>query len=342
MPEPEQKPKEQEANKETKPEMSKPRNFNVDSSPHTFASNYKYKVMWLVVLALLPASIFGVMTFGMPSLMIIIVSVSVAVLTEALFEKIAKKPISIEQGPAVVTGLLLALCLPPTVPLWIPALGSFIAIAIAKHAFGGTGMTIFNPALVGRAFLVVSFPVLMTSYIWPDGVTSASPLSILKIQGYESAITHFGSKALAYNSLLFGNISGTIGETSALLLLIGGLFLIYKKIIDWKIPTIYIGTVFVLTAIFGHDPIYHILGGGLFLGAFFMATAYEGMPITKNGRIYFAIGLGFITTMIRLFGGYPEGVNFSILLMNAASPLIERLTLSKPFGYLKKKKEKKK
>ena len=322
-------------------EETKPRKFIVESSPHVFSSNYKYKVMWLVVLALLPASIFGVIQFGIHSLMIILVATSVAVLTEALFDKLKGNKVSIEHGPAVVTGLLLALALPPTVPLWIPALGSFVAIAIAKHAFGGAGMTIFNPALVGRAFLVVSFPVLLTNYIWPDGITSASPLSMLKIQGYESAITHFGGKVLAYKSLLIGNISGTIGETSALLLLIGGLFLIYKKIIDWKIPAVYIGTVFVLTAAFGHDPILHILGGGLFLGAFFMATAYEGMPITKNGRIYFAIGLGFITTMIRLYGGYPEGVNFSILLMNAAAPLIERLTICKPFGHIKKKKEEK-
>lgn len=322
-------------------EETKPRKFNVESSPHVSAANYKYKVMWLVVLALLPAAIFGVATFGIHSLMIIFTAVATAVLTEALFEKIRKKPISVEQGPAVITGLLLALALPPTVPLWIPVLGSFVAIAIAKHAFGGAGMTIFNPALVGRAFLVVSFPVLLTNYIWPDGITAASPLSMLKIQGYESAITHFGGQLLAYKSLLIGNISGTIGETSAILLLIGGLFLIYKKIIDWKIPTIYIGTVFILTLLFGQDPMFHILGGGLFLGAFFMATAYEGMPITKNGRIYFAIGLGLLTSVIRVFGGYPEGVNFSILLMNAAAPLIERLTINKPFGFIKKKEEKK-
>jgi electron transport complex protein RnfD len=178
----------------------------------------------------------------------------------------------------------------------------------------------------------------MTSYIWPDGITSASPLSMLKLAGYESAITHFGGRLLAYKSMFLGNIAGCIGETSALALLIGGLFLIFMKVIDWKIPTIYIGTVFVFTFIFGQDPIFHILGGGLFIGAFFMATAYEGMPITKTGRIYFALGLGILTSVIRLFGGYPEAVNYSILLMNAAAPLIERLTINKPFGYIKKKK----
>lgn len=313
--------------------------FVVESSPHIFSSNYKYKIMWLVVIALLPAAVLGVINFGRNALLIMIVAVSAAVLTEALFEKLRGKPISIWQGPAVVTGLLLGLTLPPTVPLWMPALGSFIAIAIAKHAFGGAGMTIFNPALVGRAFLVASFPALITVYAWPkmtkfllDGVTAATPLTMLKMNGYESAITVFGSKAIAYKSMFLGNIAGSIGETSALALLIGGLFLIFFKVIDWKIPTIYIGTVFIFTAIFGQYPIFHILGGGLFIGAFFMATVYECMPITKTGRIYFALGLGILTGVIRLFSGYAEGVNYSILLMNAASPLIERLTIKKPFG----------
>jgi H+/Na+-translocating ferredoxin:NAD+ oxidoreductase subunit D len=318
--------------------MVETKKFKVESSPHIFSSNYKYKIMWLVVLALLPAAFLGVVNFGMRALLVIIVAVSTAILTEALFEKLRNKSNHIEQGPAIVTGLLLGLVLPPTVPLWLPVLGSFVAIAIAKHAFGGAGMTIFNPALVGRGFLVASFPAFMTSFIWPDGVTSASPLAMLKLQGYSSAIGFFGGKLAAYKSMFFGNISGCIGETSALALLIGGLFLIYMKVIDWKIPTIYIGTVFVLTAIFGQDPFYHILGGGLFIGAFFMATAYEGMPITYSGRIYFALGLGVLTTVIRLWGGYPEGVNYSILLMNAAAPLIERLTIKKPFGYVKKKK----
>jgi electron transport complex protein RnfD len=146
---------------------------------------------------------------------------------------------------------------------------------------------------------------------------------------------------IAYKTLLLGNISGCIGETSAILLLVGGIFLIYMKIIDWKIPAIYIGTVFILTALFGQDPFFHILGGGLFIGAFFMATDYGGMPISSKGRIYFAIGCGLLTAFIRLFGGYPEGVNYSILILNAATPLIERLTLSKPFGFVKKKERKK-
>jgi len=313
------------------------RQFTVEAPPHVFSKSRKYKIMWLVVLALLPALGVGIYNFGLRVLWIALTSIAVAAATEGFFNKLRGKPLSrLLNGPAVVTGLLLALILPPTVPLWIPALGSFIALAIAKHAFGGAGMTIFNPALVGRAFLVASFPALMSKYIWPSGwdaITSATPMAVLKMQGYESAISFFGSKMLAYKSLLFGNVAGSIGETSALALLIGGLFLIFMKIIDWKVPTIYIGTVFVLTFLFGQDPIYHILGGGLFIGAFFMATDYGGMPITKPGRVYFALGLGLLTVLIRLYSGYPEAVNYSILLMNAATPLIERLTIPRPFGH---------
>jgi len=194
----------------------------------------------------------------------------------------------------------------------------------------------FNPALVGRAFLVASFPVIMSSYIWPDGITAATPLTMLKNSGYNTAIAHFGSNILSYKSLFFGNIAGSIGETSAIALLIGGLILLIAKVIDWRIPTVYIGSVVIFALIFKQDPIFHILSGGLLLGAFFMATGYEGMPITKLGRVYFALGLGFLTIVIRLFGGYPEGVNYSILLMNAAAPLIERLTIRRPFGYVKR------
>jgi electron transport complex protein RnfD len=321
--------------------IKKERKLIVESSPHTFSSNYKFKIMWLVVLALLPAAIVGIAHFGIRAALIIIISVSVAILTEAFFGWVQKKPIHVNQGPAVVTGLLIGMIVPPTVPLWIPALGSFVAIALAKHAFGGAGMTIFNPALVGRGFLVVSFPAIMTSYIWPDGITSASPLSMLKLHGYDAAISSFGSKGTAYASMFLGNISGSIGETSALALLIGGLFLLFMKIIDWRIPVFYIGTVYILALLFGQDALFHILGGGLFIGAFFMATAYEGMPITRLGRVYFAIGCGLLTSLIRIVGGYPEGVNFSILIMNAAAPLIERLTISKPFGYINPKKKKK-
>jgi len=309
--------------------------FRVEASPHIFSKTQKYKIMWLVVLALMPAIVMSVINFGRNAFLIIFAAGITAAFTEGFFNWVRKKPLGVGQGSAVVTGLLLGMILPPTVPLWIPILGSFFGIAIAKHAFGGAGHAMFNPALIGRAFLVVSFPVIMNKYIWPDGVTSATPLSVLKMEGYQQAIGYFGNNIAAYKSMLFGNIAGVTGETSALALLIGGLFLIFMKVIDWRIPTVYIGTVFALTWLFGHDPIFHILGGGLFLGAFFMATAYEGMPLTKKGRYIFAFGIGLITVLIRLFGGFPEGVTYSILLMNAATPIIERLTMKKPFGFKK-------
>jgi electron transport complex protein RnfD len=261
-------------------------------------------------------------------LFIILFSVLSAVLTEGIIQKFLKKPLTILDGSAVITGLLLGLILPPTVPIWIPISGAVFAIAIGKHVFGGLGFNIFNPALVGRAFLVASWPLLMTKWISPDGITGATPLGILKLEGI---------KAVGYSQLFFGNISGSIGETSALALLIGALFLFYKKIISWRIPSIYIGTVFLLTLIFGKDPLFYILSGGLFIGAFFMATDYVTSPITKNGKLIFGFGCGLLTVIIRLYSGLPEGVMYSILLMNALTPLIDRYTAPKPFGFVKKK-----
>jgi Na+-translocating ferredoxin:NAD+ oxidoreductase subunit D len=328
------KPQKQKINSDIK------NNFIVESSPHIFSSVTKSEIMWIVFAALIPSTIMGIYNFGIKALLIIITSLMTAFLSEAFFNWIRKKPFSrMLNGPWAVTGLLLGLSLPPTVPLWIPALGAFVALAIGKHVFGGAGMTLFNPTLVGRAFLVVSFPGIMSNYVWPgkiDAITSASPLSILKQEGYLSAISIFGSRLQTYWSMFIGNISGSIGETSAMLLLIGGLVLIIMKIIDWRIPCIYISTVFVGTILLGQDPLFHILGGALFLGAFFMATDYAGMPITKKGRIYFALGLGLLTIIIRQYSSYPEAVNFSILLMNTATPLIERFTIRKPFGYIEK------
>jgi len=312
--------------------------FITEAAPHVHSGLSKKLIMWCVVLALLPATINGIHNFGIRSLYIILLSLATTIFCEGLFNWLRGKPLSrLLNAPAVVTGLLLGISISPTVPFWIPVLGGFVAMAIGKHAFGGAGMTMFNPALVGRAFLVVSFPSIMTQYIGVDGITGATPLTALKLQGYESVISTFGSKFLAYKAMFLGNIGGSIGETSAMLLLLGGLFLILMRIVDWRIPTIYIGTVFAGTFLLGQDPLFHILGGGLFLGAFFMATDYAGMPITKSGRVYFAIGLGLLTVLIRIFGGLPEAVNYPILIMNAFSPLIERLTKPKPFGMLKVK-----
>ena len=318
--------------------------FKTPEGPHQFTHFSKKKIMWYLIIALVPTAIFSVYNFGLNALYIILISIFVSTFTEGLFNYIRKKPLRIIEGSAIVTGLLLAMTLSSDVPLWIPAIGAFIAIGLGKHVFGGTGCAIFNPALVGRAFLGISFSGIVNTYHWPsilssgvDATTSATPMGLLQHKGIEVVYSTFGSKLSAYLQMFIGNISGSMGETSALLLLIGGILLIVYKIIDWRIPTFYIGTVFILTFLLGQDPIFHILGGGLFLGAFYMATGYEGIPVTKKGRIIAAIMMGLITVSIRLLGSMPEGVAFSILMANAATPLIDRFTIIKPFGFIQKK-----
>ncbi len=232
--------------------------------------------------------------------------------------------------------------IPATVPWYLPLFGSIVAIGIAKHTMGGLGFNIFNPALVGRAFLLASWPILMTT--WPsmaskvDGMTSATPLGILKLQGYEKLVQIFGDKADMYKALFLGTRSGSMGETSAILLIIGGIYLIYRRYINWQIPIVMIGTVGLLTWAFGGsaglftgDPILNMLSGGLILGAFYMATDMVTIPITIKGQVIFAAGAGALTVLIRLLGGYPEGVCYGILLMNTVTPLIDRLV--KPVKY---------
>lgn len=307
--------------------MEQENKLTVSANPHIKDKDNVNRIMWYVVLALLPVSIVGVYFFGMGALLIIILSVISAVLTEFVIQKFMKQKITIKDGSAVLTGLLLALILSPLVPWWIPVLGSAFAIAIAKHAFGGLGHNIFNPSLAGRAFLVASWPTLMAVWLLPDGVTGATPLGMLKLEGIKTG----------YAQLFIGNIGGTIGETSAIAILIGAAFLFYKKIIDWRIPAAYIGAVFVFALLFGQDPLFHILAGGLLIGAFFMATDYVTSPITKNGKLVFGIGLGFLTIIIRLYSGLAEGVMYSILLMNSVVPLIDRFIKPKPFGFKRKK-----
>ncbi len=304
--------------------------FTISASPHVKSKNSIEKEMFYVILALLPAAAFGAYLFGFNSVWIIIISISSALLTEALIQKLRKKQVTVYDGSAFLTGLLLALCLPPTVPLWIPSIGAAFAVAIGKHVFGGLGNNIFNPALIGRAFLVVSWPALMARYISPDGITSATPLTLAK-----ETIAN-----VSYKDLFLGYIGGSIGETSAVLLLIGALFLLWKKVISWRISLTYIATVFILSWILGKDPLFHLLAGGLIIGAFFMATDPVTSPITKLGRVIFGFGCGILTVILRMFSSYPEGVMFSILLMNSATPFIDRLTKQKPFGYKKPEKKK--
>jgi electron transport complex protein RnfD len=294
----------------------------VSSSPHIRSGETVQRIMFDVVIALIPALIASIIFFGFRAFLIVILTVAAAMISEAIAQKILGKEITVNDGSAIVTGMLLAFNLPPTVPFWIPVIGGALAIIVAKQIFGGLGHNPFNPALVARAFLVASWPVFMTSWINPDGSSAATPLALLKYEGI----------ATPYWDLFIGKIGGCIGETSVLALLIGGAYLLYRGHIDWRIPGGYFVTVIVLSAILGQDPLFHLLAGGLMLGALFMATDMVTSPITKKGRIVFGIGCGVLTVLIRLFGGYPEGVSYSILLMNAATPLIDRYTKPRIFG----------
>lgn len=299
----------------------------VSPSPHIRSDISIERIMYSVILALMPATACGVYFFGPPALLLITVCILSAVMTEYGALRLMGREFVMD-GSAVITGLLLALCLPPRLPWWMAALGASFAIAFAKCAFGGLGQNIFNPALVGRTFLMASWPVAMTTWVSPyDAVTTATPLGLWKMQ-------RIATPAL---SLALGTVGGCIGETSALAILIGGLYLILKRYIDWRTPLTYIGTVGMLMLLLGEDPIFHILAGGLFLGAFFMATDYVTTPLTKEGRIIFGIGAGLIVVVIRLIGGYPEGVAFSILLMNAFTPLIDRHVKPRVYGTKRKK-----
>ncbi|MBP2649608.1 MAG: rnfD [Firmicutes bacterium] len=310
--------------------------LSVSASPHIRCDESIAKIMWMVNLALTPAALFSIYRFGLPALTIMAICIIAAVVTEYAIQKWQGKPVTINDGSACLTGLLLAMNIPSTLPWYMPVFGSVIAIAVAKHTMGGLGFNIFNPALVGRAVLLASWPVAMTK--WPtmqshvDGLTSATPLGILKLQGYAKLVEVFGDKMTMYKSLFIGSRSGSMGETAALLLILGGIFLIYRGYIKWQVPVVMIGTVGVLTALFGQDPLLHMMSGGLILGAFFMATDMVTIPITVKGQVVFAAGAGALTVLIRLLGGYPEGVCYAILLMNAVTPLIDRGIKPRKFG----------
>lgn len=314
----------------------------VSSSPHMLSEVSTKKIMWTVNATLMPAVIFSVYWFGIDALITMVLGVLSAVICEALVQKIRKKPITVNDGSAVLTGLLLTMCLPATVPAYVPIVGSFLAIVVAKQSMGGLGQNIFNPAHIGRAALMVSWPVAMTTWTnirYTDALTSATPLNVLKLQGHDALINMFGSQSEMYKALFLGLRNGCLGETSVVLLVLGGLFLIIKRYIDWVIPVCMIGTVGILTWAFGGsnglfsgDAIFHMMAGGLIIGAFFMATDYVTAPITRKGQIIFAVGCGVITVLIRLLGGYPEGVCYSILLMNCATPLIDRFIRPVQYG----------
>lgn len=312
----------------------------VSASPHIKSSESVPKIMWSVNLSLLPAAILAVYFFGLRALWVMIAGIVTAVLTEAIIQKLTKQEVTIKDGSAFLTGLLLSFNVSSGVPLYIPVVGSFVAIAIAKLAFGGLGCNIFNPALIGRAFLLAAWPVQMTTWLAPfSAKTAATPLGVMKLEGAQAVVDNFGGDMNSvYGNLFLGNVGGCLGEVSAIALLIGALYLIYKKYISWQLPVYYVGTVAILSWIFGGkvlftgDPLFHILSGGLILGAFFMATDMVTCPITVKGQIVFAVGAGIILTVIRIYGGYPEGCSYSILIMNAVTPLIDRYTKPKKYG----------
>jgi electron transport complex protein RnfD len=323
-----------------------PERFIVTSNPHIATTQTTERIMREVIFALLPATVAAVYFFGWRVLAVIVISMAAAIGTEALLQLALREQIRIKDCSAAVTGLLLALTLPPTVPLWIPACGSIFAIAIAKQVFGGLGTNPFNPALIGRAFLTAAWPSLLNVWKWPhaaqsvvqqlaasdavslatEAISSATPLQLAKSMGAQVPL----------EPMLWGNIAGSLGETSAIALLAGGLYLIIRRIIDWRIPVAYLGTVAVFALIFKQDPLFHLLAGGLLLGAFFMATDYVTSPVTRKGRAIFGIAAGVLTMLFRRFGANPEGVCYSILIMNAFSPMIDRLTVPRIFGEVKR------
>lgn len=311
--------------------------FIVSSSPHIRSNVSTQKIMRDVLIALTPAMIAGIFYFGLRALYLTAICVITCVLTEWAYEKLMHKKSSADDLSAAVTGVLLAFNLPASASWWMAFIGSIFAILIVKQIFGGIGHNFVNPALAARAFLMTCWGARMTgaAFIPIDAVTSATPLGILKEKLSENLPS--------YMDLFLGtNIYGCIGEVSKIALIIGGIYLLYRKVITWKIPVIYIGTVFVLSLIFKQDPIFQILSGGLMLGAIFMATDYTTSPVTPRGQIIYAVGCGLITVIIRLYGAYPEGVSYSILLMNVATPLIERYSRPRVFGTQKTKKLSKK
>jgi len=318
------------------------KNLIVSSSPHQNSDVSTQKIMMTVIIALIPAIVASGIFFGLRAIALVAVCCSSAVLFEYLCRKLMKRPQTISDLSAAVTGIILALNLPVTLPFWIAILGSFIAIAIVKQLFGGLGQNFANPAIVARIVLMVSFTSQMTTWAipgyWKAGAFSETT-AIVNSQTVFTGATPLVSQNASLSDLFFGNTGGCLGETSALALIIGGVFLMVTRVISPAAPLSFIGSLALFTFISGGDVPYQLLSGGLMLGAFFMATDYVTTPITTKGRIIFGIGCGLITFIIRNFGSYPEGVSFSILLMNILTPYIDMITKTKPLGAKKPVKE---
>ncbi len=311
-------------------------NYAVTSSPHLRDKATSQRIMQEVCLALAPAGIAGIILYGLNAAILIAICVATCVISEFVWQKATKQPVTISDWSAVVTGLLLAYNLPATAPWWIAVIGSVIAIVLVKQMFGGIGSNFMNPALTARAILFISWSGIMGAYpianafqFTADAVTGATPLATL------NGGTTEGIKLL---DLLLGNHGGVLGETCAIAIILGGVYLLVRGIADWRIPVSFIGTVFLCYLIKdgAEMALFQLLSGGLLLGAFFMATDYATSPITGKGRVIFGIGCGFFLFIIRAFANYPEGCSFAILFMNVATPLINRFTMPRPFGEVKK------
>jgi electron transport complex protein RnfD len=329
--------------------------LNLSSSPHMRHSETVPSIMLWVIGALIPSMIASYMFFGVRALFLTIISVVTAVAVEEIICRLLKRPSSLKDCSAILTGILLAFNLSPALPWWMVVIGASFSIGVVKMAFGGLGNNFLNPALAGRVFLMACYPAQMNTWIAPkfgtlsglDGVTTATPLTNIKMCMANGSFQALDFQDALVN-LFIGNVGGCIGETSAIAILIGAVILLYKHIIGFSIPVTFIGTAFLLFWLFNGTgqlftsgsiivPFYHILAGGLLLGAFFMATDMVTSPITRRGKLIFGVGCGVLTFIIRKFGGYPEGVSYSILIMNLFVPLIERFTRPKIYGEVKKR-----
>jgi electron transport complex protein RnfD len=323
--------------------------LTVAPSPHIYSSDSVKKIMFGVVIALLPAFSFSIWIFGLNALLISLVAVFSCILTESVIQKyLLKSPVQIPDGSAIVTGILLAFNLPANIPLWMVFVGSLFAIGIGKMVYGGLGNNPFNPALAGRVFLLISFPVQMTSWPLPlqmrvqnlDAITGATPLGIIK-EGIKNGqtIPDLLNQLPDTGQLFMGTMGGSLGEISAVALLLGFAWLLFRRIVTWHIPVVMVFTIFAFTGILwlidplhNASPVFHILTGGVMLGAIFMATDPVTSPMTKSGMIIYSAGIGLLTVIIRIYGAYPEGVSFAILIMNAFVPLLNKYIKPKRFG----------
>lgn len=303
--------------------------LTVSHSPHIRHADSVSGIMADVLIALLPATAAGCVLFGLRAALVLITCVLTAVITEYVCRKIMKRDNSLHDLSAVVTGLILGLNLPPEIPLWIAAIGSVVAIAVVKQMFGGLGHNFANPAITARVVLLVSFPSKMAAWTLPNGMENA----VTSATDTATFATPLAAEGYSYTQLFLGQVPGCIGETFKLLIILGGLYLILRKVISPAIPLTMIGTVALMSFIFGEDPLYMILSGGLMFGAFFMATDYVTNPVNLKGKLIFGVGCGLITFVIRHFGHLPEGVSYAILLMNLLVPYINKITVPKPFGW---------